>query len=292
PEPRRDSRVVSSRPCHSVYLPLELQREIFEIAILSSRSRDAVLKLNLSLVAHRVHFRVDSVFYEILKISGEESAKKFLRLVDLKPAGFFTAVVKTLFLFDPHWHTSRSAFPAARVLSVCGGVQSLAWWSGEMTVLPLSSASQIPLRRLSTRFGNIATLPAPSGWLSGITHLTLIPGLFTASRAPELKFLKHFPRLTHVALLVFIPDPSHADVVCDSCPNLQVSVITRADPNGHLAVANQFRDSRVVVVMVVMQFPPNLVEDWEGAHFGLPDIWTRAQDVLAERKRSAAMPEE
>ncbi|KAF7337686.1 hypothetical protein MSAN_02242100 [Mycena sanguinolenta] len=264
-------------------LPLELQREIFEIAVISSQSQDAALKLNLSLVAHRVHFWVDRVFYEVVTISGQKSADGFLKLVDLKPPGFFADVVKTLLLFDPAGKVP-SPFPAARILSVCGRVQSLAWWSGEMTPLALSSAGQFPLRRLSTHIENLANiiaLPAPSGWLSAITHLTLILGVFRGSRAPELKILKHLPRLTHVALFAVQADPSHVHLVSDSCPHLQVLVMTPVGHSVRTALTEQFADSRVVVVMPFTSKP---LEDWEAAHFGLPDMWTRAHDVLAERK--------
>ncbi|KAF7337694.1 hypothetical protein MSAN_02242900 [Mycena sanguinolenta] len=227
----------------------------------------------------------------IVTISRQEIAQRFLRLVDSKPPGFFATVVKTLLLFDPASLTP-SPFPGARVLSICGRVLSLAWWSGEMTPLALSSASQFPLRRLSTHIENLANiiaLPAPLSWLSAITHLTLILGVFRGSRAPELKILEHLPCLTHVALLVFKADPSHADIVCDSCPNLQVLVMTTVGHSVHLALANQFRDSRVIVVV---PFPFNPPEDWEAAHFGLPDMWTRAQSVLEERTRSATLREE
>ncbi|KAJ7719203.1 hypothetical protein B0H16DRAFT_1607271 [Mycena metata] len=70
-------------------LPPELQREILEIAI-RINSRDAAVKLHLSLVAHRFHSWVDQVFYESVTIGSSQSADKFLKLVDM------TAKFKTL----------------------------------------------------------------------------------------------------------------------------------------------------------------------------------------------------
>ncbi|KAF8204335.1 hypothetical protein K438DRAFT_1964684 [Mycena galopus ATCC 62051] len=258
-------------------LPLELQREIFELAVRSS-NRDAALKLNLSLIAHHVHFWVDRVFYELVTISSPASADRFLNLIDSKPPGFFATVVKTLLLYDVEAAFSSQA---ARILSACDRVQWLLLLVGDMPAFCSALHRQLPLRfrRLYTRLQDVAALiaiPASPAWLSGITHLGLGTGSMTNSS--DLEILKKLPRLTHVALWAIDVKLSHAETACASCPHLQILVMLCFN------MGDAPLDSRVVLERITVG--PS--EDWEDAHFGRSDIWTRAEGVVAERRRSAA----
>jgi len=257
-------------------LPLELQREIFETAIRSNH-RNAVLKLNLSLVAHYVHFWVDSVFYELVTICGGPSANRSLKLVDLKPRGFFATAVNTLLL------SNTTDVQALATLSVCTGVQFLAVWNHSVLQRDsLLQVSQLSLRRLSTAFENIiniVTVAAPPTWLENLTHLRSY--FYLQATASDLGHLHQFPCLTHVALYVFETNLSHAKTVCSSCPDLQVLAIITGDgtPPDDTIEAYSF-DPRIVV----KPSPPESIKDWEAAYFGLPDMWTSADRVLAEWK--------
>ncbi|KAJ7242583.1 hypothetical protein B0H12DRAFT_1236715 [Mycena haematopus] len=259
-------------------LPAELQREIVELAIRSNH-RDAALKLNLSLVAYHVHYWVDRVFYEVVTIWNDTSGDKFLKLVDSKPPGFFGPVVKTLFLAD------LRASSYARILSTCTGIRSLAWWIyKDIPALVLPPASQLPLRRLALGFQNVAhiiALPTPPAWLATLTHLDL--SFMSDIEASDLEQLDRLPRLTHLALYAVQPSTAHAKVAFANCPNLQLLVMFGNDMP--TATETDFDNSRVVVA----PFPPNPIKDWEAAHFGLPDMWTRAEAVLEKRKRLTAL---
>ncbi|KAJ7837404.1 hypothetical protein B0H14DRAFT_2362405, partial [Mycena olivaceomarginata] len=259
--------------------PPELQREIFETAIRLNR-KDAALKLNLSLIAQHVRIWVDWVAYELVTIRNRKSAEKFLKLSDSKAPGFFAIAVKSLLLF------SLPAEYTVRILSLCPGVQSLAFWIWNFPTPAIPPISQLPLRRLSVRFCLTAVLTAtpPPTWLSSVTHLDI--AFFNASES-DVKKLTRLPHLTHVALYWEVADagpPPPIKAVCANCPNLQVLVIM-SWPYDESMINSYSFDPRVVVRPV----PTSLGPDWEATHLDLPDIWSCAERVLAERNASAAM---
>ncbi|KAF7337722.1 hypothetical protein MSAN_02245800 [Mycena sanguinolenta] len=265
-------------------IPTELQREIFELAVRSNH-KDAALKLKLSLVAHHVHFWVDTVFYETVTILRDASGTKFLKLIDSKAPGFFGPVVKALLMMDV------GALSCARILSSCTGVQSFAWWVMEDPTPALSAVSQLALQRLVLEFRHFisfaAALPPPI-WLATLTHLeTGIVDDVKRSDA-DLEQLRLFPHLTHVSLYAPKRSDSYAQMVVDNCPNLHILVMILGNHAAASGTAASRVDSRVVVRIV----PPDstegdIIDDWEAAHLGLPNPWTHAEDILNERKRLA-----
>ncbi|KAF8204332.1 hypothetical protein K438DRAFT_1932369 [Mycena galopus ATCC 62051] len=195
--------------------------------------------------------RVDRVFFELVKISS--------------PAQTDGAFISQ----------------AARILSACDRVQRLLLLVGDMRAFCSALHRQLPLRvrRLYMRLQDFAvtiiSIPAPPVWLSGITHL----GLGTGPNSSDLEILKKLPHLTHFALWAVNIEFSHVETVCARCPNLQILVML----GGNIRDAPPL-DSRVVLECITV----GPVRDWEDAHFGRPDIWTRAEGVVAERRRSAA----
>ncbi|KAF7347349.1 hypothetical protein MVEN_01490600 [Mycena venus] len=259
------------------HLPLELQREIFEIAVRSNH-KNAALKLNLSLVASHVHLWsvVDRIFYESVSIIGFTGAIKFLDLINLKPPGFLATTVKTLLLhFIP-------ADDCVRILSACSGVQSLAVWNARMQTTLFPQISQLSLRRLCMSFVPVtdilaaATIPA---WLSNITHLDI-----HCLDAPNFAIFGRLPNLTHVTLPLNEAVPLIANAVCASCPTLQIVVIVCGKLPATAVIDSYSFDLRIVVAV----FPSDDVGDWEASHFGLPDMWTSAERVVAKRKKALA----
>ncbi|KAJ7771383.1 hypothetical protein DFH07DRAFT_914109 [Mycena maculata] len=257
-------------------LPTELEREIFELAFRCNR--DTAFKSTLSLVARRVHLWVDRVFYEMVSIDSKEHAAKFISLIDsnLKPPGFFTAV-KTLCL--PY---DVKAAQAYIILSACTAVQQLACWVKYTDVpdIPLL-LSQCPLRRLSIEFTHFSNIPAtPSTWILSLTHVELV--IWVEDLPPaELSTLSRLPSLTHVALPFRHMGSAHAVVVLSSCPSLQV--LTFIVQNSEFTVPEEYEfDPRIV--LQDDPDPGDGTADWEAPYFGLSDIWSRAEDIVQQRK--------
>ncbi|KAJ7769024.1 hypothetical protein B0H14DRAFT_3509528 [Mycena olivaceomarginata] len=264
-------------------LPLELERQIFELAF-KPNSRDIALKVTLCLVARRVQVWIDRIFYERVIIDDEDQGKRFLSLIqsNTKPPDFF-AVVKTLCLtFFVEGAT------ACGILAACNRVESLACWvDTDAPQLPLL-ISQLPLRRLYTHIDHFLRIPfsAPqsNNYLSSLTHIEL-----NRWDTSHLSQLAHLPHLTHVCLLKHDHGPLREEcieTVCSSCPLLQVLIILC----GRMAVGrveeslppSAKTDHRIVV----QDQSRDIVEDWEGSYFGRSDTWSRAEATVAQRKSS------
>ncbi|KAF7336819.1 hypothetical protein MVEN_02117800 [Mycena venus] len=266
-------------------LPPELEREIFELAF-KPNNRNVALKLTLCLVARRVQFWIDRLFYEMVTIAHQRNADKFLSIVhsNSKPAGYFTVVKRLCIIYGISGATARD------ILSACPSVEALGCWvdkndsswrdpdSGLFLLI-----SRLPLRRLSIEASLFSSIPATlsSTWPSTLTHLDLFPlGKFPTS---ELSRLAHLPRLTHVCLHTNRNvGVGHVAMVCSNSPQLQVLILLggsiyppdSSDPHQH--------DSRIVVQDNWMKsFGP--VEDWEASYLGLSDMWTRAEATVAQR---------
>ncbi|KAJ7364316.1 hypothetical protein DFH08DRAFT_838980 [Mycena albidolilacea] len=265
-------------------LPLELERQIFELAF-KPNSRDIALKVTLCLVARRVQVWIDRIFYELVTISDEDRGKRFLSLIqsNAKPPDFF-AVVKTLCLTY-----AVDDATACGILAACNRVESLACWvETDAPQLPLL-ISQLPLHRLSIRMDHFLRIPfgaPPSSYLSDLTHIEL-----RRWDPSHLSQLVHLPRLTHVCL----PSRDYSQIrvgytetVCSSCPRLQVLIIlcdsTIVDWVEATLPLSAKADHRVVVQAKLIR--EELREDWEGSYFGRSDKWCRAEATVAQRKSS------
>ncbi|KAJ7044930.1 hypothetical protein C8F04DRAFT_1067049 [Mycena alexandri] len=254
------------------FLPPELEREIVETAVRTNH-KDAVVKLNLSLVAHHFHFWVDQVFYESVTIHGG-NADKFLTLVDLKPAGFFATVVKVLSV------RNVNDSQTVRVLAACPGIQVLVLWLFASSRLPLSALDLFPLRRLATLLefiANILTTTIQPNWVSTLTHLDLHYRPTIDASLNLTGILRQFPRLSNFALLFFWAEVSVLAAICADFPGLRVFVITT--PRAKFGEYS-FLDPRIVLVEYTSMEGG---KRWEVAPLGLPDIWTHAESVVDER---------
>ncbi|KAJ7150319.1 hypothetical protein C8R46DRAFT_501192 [Mycena filopes] len=253
-------------------LPIELQQEIIEIAIRTSR-KDRALKLNLSLVAPHIQLWVDRVFYESVTISNSMQVDQFIELVHVKPAGFFATTVKMLDL-----HPRLTDIQTDRVLGVCSGVQALHCVTIERSesLPPPHHLSSLPLRRLSTDvdLAEILYSAVEPVWCSTLTHLDLsFPWLRSFGR----EMLRRLPCLTNVALHSWSADRPLADAICNDCPNLRVLVIFV--PEEELDTV-EYRDAAHVVLV-----DDTLEEEWDtGLFSSLPDFWIRAENIVAARK--------
>ncbi|KAJ7157167.1 hypothetical protein C8R46DRAFT_421327 [Mycena filopes] len=263
----------------SPLLPPELQREIFETAIQLNHG-DALVKLNLNLVAHHVHFWVDHAFYRVVQIFRSNSADKFLALVDSKPADFFANAVKVLIV-----GASVLERQTARILHACRGIESLAFWWMRYGSSPVL-VGQLPLlRRLSVRSARTRNLSQTvtdhrllSTHLSTLTHLDLAHAIHLRKVSDFRGILQGFHSLTHVALPSWY---DHARLVVESCPALQVLVIlvhSAADINDDIVELYSF-DYRIVAATM----EDSVNADWIAPYLGRGDHWISAERVIAER---------
>ncbi|KAJ7150250.1 hypothetical protein C8R46DRAFT_499994 [Mycena filopes] len=250
-------------------LPIELQREIVEIAIRANH-KDRAVKLNLSLVAHHFHFWVDRVFYESVEIRNSEQRAQFLALVDSKAAGFFTTTVKALSIYAP-----EEDFQVDRLVVACSGMQAFGFFAiGRSSRTP--PLSGLSLRRLAidTGFAEIINSAVEPAWCSTLTHLDVgFPWLLF-----DRQMLRRLPCLTNIALHSSSTDRPLADTLYTDYPNLRVLVIFTPDEEQDAA---EYRDASHVVLVNELN---DLEQEWDTGLFS--DFWSRAENIVAGRRKS------
>ncbi|KAF7352657.1 hypothetical protein MVEN_01231500 [Mycena venus] len=262
----------------SIELPMELEREIFELAF-EANDRDLSLKQTLCLVSRRVQSWIDRIFYELVSLATDRRARKFLTLIqsNSKPTGFFAASVKYLCL-----GYSVNSGTACGILAACSQIQSLAYWVGNNSPeLPLL-VSRLPLRRLSTEVDHFSRIPlSRSTWLSNLTHLELVA--WSNFSASKLVGLAHLPCLTHVCLNSEFMVAEHVAMVCSSCPRLQVLIPLNASLSP--PIPQSARDRRIVVQTRAREV--QAIREWEASYFSRPSVWSRAEATMKERSTSS-----
>jgi len=213
---------------------------------------------------------------------GAGDVNLFLRTVDSKPQEFFAAHVKHLCL-----SSQVSSAKATRVLKVCTGVAQLALWVDYGGKLPVSGAaaylSRLRLKRLSIEHSHLINFLAnaqktPPAWCDTLTHLEVIFWK-TVQPSVALPGLDRLPSLTHLTvtgpgLHDIIHEPWLAAVISD-CPGLRV-VLVLADEDE--VVEEPFQIGNCWVVPI--EYPVNIVTNWEASFWGLPDLYSRAEGEI------------
>ncbi|KAJ7108787.1 hypothetical protein C8R44DRAFT_986709 [Mycena epipterygia] len=281
-------------------LPVELEREIFEIAA----KADVGTALRLALVARRVQAWIEPIIYSRVvvahapeaaavtrvpritlarQISRAQKPRKapkvhvprFIRTIPFRPASFFERHVKRLDLgnlTEPELVT---------VLTTCTGILELGWWGSTLTAPVALAFGALSLHRLSVdhsfnfHFPGINVAPM----FATITHLdiTWIDHILP----PRLPPLEKFTALTHFSATHRLnPDNRWCDDVLEACPRLSVLLVF-SDQMYYEQISGfrpRHADPRVVVML-----PP--VRDWTARW--VHDAWPLAEGVVRERRNLA-----
>ncbi|KAJ6609053.1 hypothetical protein B0H10DRAFT_2065766 [Mycena sp. CBHHK59/15] len=309
--PRTSSKKMSTS--NAPDLPLELEREIFEMAA----KADVRTALRLAVVARRVQTWIEPIIYSRVVVSrrpdlpsgalapvtsGSMSASRrlalsraqrsprkatpvqpprFIRTLPLRPAAFFARHVKRLHVGN------LSEQDLVAVLSACTGISELGWWmtkcNWDADVVKLLGS--LPLQRLSIDYtfslDNLGIRSAPI--FRTVTHLDMT--FEDHYLPPRVGPLEAFTALTHVSNTFGRATPANVVSWCDDiikgCPRLRILLIL--SDGIYLDQVAGFRprhaDPRVVVML-----PP--VRDWTSRW--VHDSWPLAEDVFQERKKLAA----
>jgi len=271
-------------------LPIELEREIFEIA---ARSYPQSIP-KLMLVAWRVRTWVEPLLYRTIIFSpsrGDHYDAKLVKgdplhsrdtlflILKSKPPSFFRHVPLNLFL------PIRELDDATLILSHCLGIENL-WLNAPFKVLPhlFPLVADLPLKRfhshLGPLFGSAAQIDFSHQFFAQITHLGLYDYAVGGRVDHEVwSKLSLIPHLTHLSF-----DPIFVGVcltLLRTCPSLRVLVAIGlgSDIDHHPdrdALAN---DPRFVVMNSKW-----VARDWQiGTRTG-GDHWSRAEDFIVKRK--------
>ncbi|KAJ7608793.1 hypothetical protein FB45DRAFT_945933 [Roridomyces roridus] len=260
-------------------LPPELEREIFEYALISSkieREEYSRVKSTLSLVCQRVHQWTQIFFYRSFGAKAGTDVTKFLRLVARMPPGFSDRVKELRF-------GHRVPHPEIiEMVSACNKAEQLACFVEPATKpdLPLL-IRQLPLTRLwieHSHFLSVASLETPPKLLPALTHLYLV--FWDRRPIKDITVLTRnilrLPSLTHLALSFTPSNPALVKTICAALPDLHIIVVTLGDNTPNTSQAEYSFDPRIAPVYEAV-FKENDISDCN-------ILWADAARFIAQRR--------
>ncbi|KAJ7229833.1 hypothetical protein GGX14DRAFT_507853 [Mycena pura] len=269
--------IMASEP----FLPIELEREIFEISAI----RHPKIAPVLLRVARRVLIWIEPLLYRVMRVNKFcRRAAAFLEATKKKPPSFFADSVRAL-CFD-NW-CDWSVDEARNVLKLCKGVTNFAANARFYTPAMLPVLATMRIQRLvvclADLFGSFEAIDFTHPLFSKITHLT-IGDCFSSVKEHIYAKLPTLPALTHLCLYsVASPTTCTPELLLTDCVRLELLVVlwgrSYIDSATGMAANTPVRDVRLVVSVY-----SDYWADWNAGAAGLPDLWTRAENVVARRR--------
>ncbi|KAJ7266172.1 hypothetical protein C8J57DRAFT_1469958 [Mycena rebaudengoi] len=294
-------------------LPVELERLVFELA---AETRPTIP--HLILVAQRVRAWLEPLLYRVLQLSSPYLAARVMKSVKTKPAPFLASTVRHVLVNARTYSLDLEMFES--FLKSCSGITSLSIEGDIIGANLLPVLGNMRVQRLSVNmeqlFRDKVERPIfgdeqifghdddnedddhnKEDWavdlqhplFAAASHLDIFDYFDIEKEEPEaMRWLKHLsalPALTHLAFSS-PPNPQVMYSVLDSCPRIDVllimfPVIRKNTAKEYLKhIADDFCDSRFVAAIY-----KDYYSDWELGARGGKDIWARAEEFIARKKR-------
>ncbi|KAK7058110.1 hypothetical protein R3P38DRAFT_2497663 [Favolaschia claudopus] len=259
------------------FLPLDLEREIFETAAVQDKTMIPILLR----VCHRVNNWVEPMLYRVLIIENEDNSH--IAALRSKPPHFRQTMVRHVFID----FTSSAMKPVVEQLSDFYGIESLAI-DGHQKEAPSAFLDTLHPRKLSLWVASDASQWAQSTLsrpiFSLVTHLELYHANDQENTSWEhWTTLASFPALTHLSLVKSLALGILQDAL-QHCQHLEIAIIAFWDPSFvdqalDLAQDPPVSDPRLVIMMV-----GNIMDDWTIGTQGGNDFWRRAETFVAQKR--------
>ncbi|KAJ7109570.1 hypothetical protein C8R43DRAFT_1043136 [Mycena crocata] len=264
------------------YLPLELERQIFEMA---AHIRPLSI-LTLMLVASRVKIWLEPLLYRTISVSMppldvvqghlNPSWETLIPAFKSKSIPFLRHSVRNLFIYHdvPEEHSEW-------LLHACSGIEDLYIWSADH--IHPSTLADLRLKRIhcviNYLFGHGVQIDFTHSFFSHLTHIDVFDSISDIDMWTQLSLIPH---LTHLAFNGVDSVPLFLCLL-RACASLRVLVVLNPGPPD-ADMAQLSEDTRFVLTNCTAFF-----QDWQmGAHAGI-DFWSRAEDLIAKR-RSGEIP--
>ncbi|KAJ7059740.1 hypothetical protein C8F01DRAFT_1254651 [Mycena amicta] len=269
------------------HLPLELEREIFELAA----GNHPEMVVQLIRVAHRVLEWTEPFLYRTVRVQNSPAFTSFQRVLLTKPPAFLAASVRHV-LFE----ALRECTPAIciEILSKCPGIINVGTstrftgpkalsWLGTLPNLRYLAVSIAELFGAKTSmYGKvIPTEPV----FAHVTHLSLHDNMEHTHHL-VCPALPGMPRLTHIRLLLRgLPVDAVRDIL-SGCARLQLLLLTHYEATYDLRhLGYPTNDPRLVFAQASDVYV-HFWSDWERGTLGLFDVWALAEETVQKRKRN------
>ncbi|KAJ6529828.1 hypothetical protein B0H19DRAFT_529967 [Mycena capillaripes] len=298
-------------PSAGPFLPLELERAIFEIAALSRPTRIPSLMLTawrvknwyemLPIILHGIYgqlHKVEPLLYRVVLLCDSQArqisgfpvctAEILRQVIAHKPPGFLNMAVKHLRV-----HASVGQSEVEAILIACDCVTNLYVYFPSGRLLAALSTFRC-LRRLVIEVEELLALSAidNASALATVTHLQLLAthNRFNSTEDPDAHGLTAslalIPHLTHIS---FVSVPPRNGFYVTLCANARIQCIvcfitTGEDPEDARTLADE---SRFVCIQYGIRR-----EDWVRGTDGGQDYWARAEEFIAARRAGKIDPGE
>ncbi|KAJ7490707.1 hypothetical protein FB451DRAFT_1220841 [Mycena latifolia] len=265
-------------------LPPELEREIFELVAATDAPPDYWMHqhvgntvLVLPQVCRRAQSWIEPFIYERVSLlqtfHGLDPIPSFLATIDARPASFFAAHVKHLYI--------APTIPLAvvqRVLVVCTGVVSFGCHHPYTRLAPL--LAPLSLRRLLVSELTLPSIPAElPHWAASLTHLGLSQVLPTAAA------LVHLPALTHLAVdYAALPDPEAPGMgaaltaLLAAGSSIRCLVLVSAAKTDYKWALQRLRDDAFSDPRLYVHLRPVMDGTWDAWSRRVPDVFAEAEE--------------
>ncbi|PPR01316.1 hypothetical protein CVT24_006349 [Panaeolus cyanescens] len=255
------------------YLPVELERKIFELAF---NPDDPVTNGRMILVARRTRSWLRPMIYRVFSLHSYRRFPKLAICPDEVNIEEIIGYAEHL-IIDTAQHTTAEA---AVLIEICPNIQNLAvWGSHKISELFDTISGLRHLRRLSGTFHTLTREQLMAPMFSSLTHFEL---LFPRRDWP-FDALRSFTQLTH--FIIYGEGKLSWDqmpFIISFCNSLQALIICTSHrdlPEESLHVLDA--EPR----LVVFEYSMSNADDWiRGAH-GQVDIWWYADKFVFARKK-------
>ncbi|KAJ6544580.1 hypothetical protein DFH09DRAFT_1367793 [Mycena vulgaris] len=283
--PPVDLEVVAGEPI----LPPELERKIFEWAAESDvqpnywmRQHVSDTVLVLPQVCRRVQSWIEPFIYERISLlptfSGTDPVPPFLATIDARPASFFAAHVKHLYVAP-----GIPLIVVQRVLSVCTGIMSFGGHYPYTSLAPL--LAQLPLHRLLVSDLTFPSAPAEHPpWTASLTHLG-------ASQVPPTAALASLPAVTHLAIdYDALPDPETPGMgaalvaLLAAAPHIRCLVLITGAKTDYKWALQRLRKDAFADARLYVHLRPVTDGTWDAWSRRVPDVFADADAVALRRQ--------
>ncbi|KAJ7150683.1 hypothetical protein C8R46DRAFT_1123902 [Mycena filopes] len=253
-------------------LPPELEREIFEIA--ATRYPASIPRLIL--VAHRVLTWIEPFLYRV--VCANQHSSNLIHSLLHKPPECHNAV--------RHLSLPLRAFgrEGIEVLALCRGIINFGAMNDIADGTVLALLAKMRVQRLALCLHGIfdgAPVDLTHAAFAALTHLDLFDDVEVEHVMDVLPQIPLLPALTHLSLDSDIPRRDVLGVLAQ-CPRLQVLLVSwpAADEVYALVCFPHVYDVRYVIGTY-----RDYWREWEAGARGGPDLWSRAADFVARKRR-------
>ncbi|KAL0953673.1 hypothetical protein HGRIS_004871 [Hohenbuehelia grisea] len=264
-------------------LPLEIQRDIFELTAKTHKGTAATL----ARVSRGAQTWMETIIYEVICLSNRRQCSRFMFTIDNRPAHFFVAHVKAL-LLPYQIHDDQTA----RILAKCSAVVNLACWAPTYPMAVAEVQDALSLRQLTIRMSTLCRIGDTGHTHPTFTHLTHLWLIDDCISWMSYTGFHHLRALTHLALDFSAVSPTilaravaALSLILGQCTTLQVCLLLthkhEMEEKLRVLEAEGLGDSRLVVLAQRIS-----VDNWENTaraeHHRLSS-WAIASEVVRRR---------